>query len=423
MIEHLRTLSVSHRKDLERELERLGVETVQARTVAAKGIAHALKVSAINPREANILRQELLSLGAEAVLPRGKNHRRPVDAILLATMQQYYRLVDRLAAQPGALPQLGRELGQLLRSWEGQKRLSLRARHQVFPIGTKTYVVGILNVTDDSFSGDGVLGQPERGIEIARRFAEAGADVIDVGGESVRADVPIVDPAEEIARVVPVIEAITAEIGIPVSIDTYKPQVAEAAVAAGACIINDISGFKYGVGTAEVAARTGAALVINHTYERPKIRPAHPPVYADLIGAVFAFLREQMALAVAVGVPEERLILDPGIAFGKSHDEDLEVVRRLREFEALGRPLLIAPSRKHFIGSVLDTPVEDRLSGTAAVVALAIANGADFVRVHDVPEMAQVAAMADAICRAEQGDFAATPESWPAPGRSASRAG
>jgi dihydropteroate synthase len=159
--------------------------------------------------------------------------------------------------------------------------------------------------------------------------------------------------------------------------------------------------------------------VLNHTYERPKIRPSSPPLYPDLIDAVYTFLAERIEMARAAGVPEDRLIVDPGIAFGKSHDEDLTLLRRLKELEGLRRPILVAPSRKHFIGSVVGAPVEDRLFGTAAVIALAIANGADIVRVHDVAAMAQVARMADAIARRGSGDFAATVETWPAPAQAA----
>jgi dihydropteroate synthase len=423
LMNRLRVLTVAHRRDLERELDRLGVESIQARTIAAKGLARAVLVSSIDPREANILRREMLSLGAEAVLPRTSGVKKPIDTVLLATMQQYHRLVDRLVAQPGALPQLGGEIAQLLKDWEGPKRLALQAGDHFLSIGTHTYVMGIINITSDSFSGDGLLGSTGAAVERAKLFAAEGAHIIDVGGESARADVPVVDVRDEIRRVVPVVKAIVAETGLPVSIDTYKPQVAEAAVKAGASIINDIGGLKLGTGTAEVAAKTGAALVINHTYERPKVRPASPPLYPDLIDVVYSFLRERLAVVRGLGLPDDRVILDPGIAFGKSHDEDLTIVRRLREFEGLRRPLLVAPSRKNFIGSVLGAPVEDRLAGTAAVIALAIANGADIVRVHDVAAMAQVAKMADAITRRGAGDFAPSVDTWPAPAAVEGKAG
>lgn len=284
---------------------------------------------------------------------------------------------------------------------------------RVLEFGRRTYIMGILNVTDDSFSGDGLLGDAAAIVARARRFVAEGADILDVGGESARADVRSLGEEEEIARVAPVIERLVAEVDAVVSIDSYKPAVVEAAVRAGARLVNDIGGFKLGTGTAEVAARFGVPLVINFTYERPKVRPASPPVYDNLIGEHLAFFRERIAMAVATGVPAEQLVVDPGVAFGKSHDEDLEVLRRLRDFTVLGRPILVAASRKHLIGSVLGLPPEERLEGTAAITAISIANGADIVRVHDVLAMARVARMTDALVRAQPGDFAPTPASWP----------
>jgi dihydropteroate synthase len=273
--------------------------------------------------------------------------------------------------------------------------------------------MGILNVTADSFSGDGLLGDVSALLRRAAEFVADGADILDVGGESARADVRSLTPAEEVDRVAPVIERLVREVDAVISIDSYKPEVAEAAVQAGAGLINDIGGFKLGTGTAAVAARHGVPLVINYTYERPKVRPAAPPVYRDLIAEHAAFFSDRIAAAVAAGVDPTQLVLDPGVAFGKSHDEDLAVLRELRRFSSFNLPLLVAASRKHFIGSVLSLPPDDRLEGSAAVTAISIANGADIVRVHDVRAMARVARMTDALVRSAPGDFAATPASWP----------
>ncbi len=263
-------------------------------------------------------------------------------------------------------------------------RPPLRARDHVLPLGARTYVMAILNLTDNSFSGDGTGADIDAAVRRAVQAAADGADIIDVGAESARADVPVRDADEEAQFVGEAVRRIAAEAGILISVDTYKQVVAEAALQAGACIVNDIGGFMYDTGTAQAAAKYGAALVINYTYERPKIRPAEPPRYDDLIGAHMAFFRDRIATAEAAGVAADSLILDPGIAFGKSHDEDLEVLRRLGEFRALGRPLLVAASRKHFIGSVTGLPPDQRDEATAAVTALNIAYGADIVRVHDV---------------------------------------
>lgn len=293
------------------------------------------------------------------------------------------------------------------------ERAPLTARGRVLPIGARTYVMAILNLTDDSFSGDGTGGDLDAAVRRAVDAEREGADIIDVGAESARADVAVRDADEEADFVARAIARVERETDAVISIDTYKPAVARAAVDAGAHIINDIGGFKYGAGTAEVAAASGAALVVNYTFERPKIRPAEPPRYDDLIGEHVAFLRERVAMARGAGVPPGRLIADPGIAFGKSHDEDLEVLRRLREFTALGLPLLVAASRKHFIGSVTGLPADARDEATAAVTALNIAYGADIVRVHDVRTTVRAARIADAIVRGRAGDFAPGRDSWP----------
>ena len=283
----------------------------------------------------------------------------------------------------------------------------------MLPLGARTYVMAILNLTDNSFSGDGTGADIDAAARRAAQAAADGADIIDVGAESARADVPVRAAGEEAQFVGEVVRRIAAETGILISADTYKQPVAEAALQAGACIVNDIGGFMYDTGTAQAAAKYGAALVINYTYERPKIRPAVPPHYDDLIGAHATFFRDRIAKAEAAGVATESLLLDPGIAFGKSHDEDLEVLRRLGAFRALGHPLLVAASRKHFIGSVTGLPPHARDEATAAVTALNIAYGADIVRVHDVRTTVRAARIADAIVRASPGAYAATPESWP----------
>lgn len=289
----------------------------------------------------------------------------------------------------------------------------LRARGHILPLGRRTYVMAIVNLTDDSFSGDGVGADVERAVRRAVAAVADGADIIDIGAESARADVPVRDEAQEAELLARAIDRIRGETAAVISADTYKPSVAEAAVQAGAAIINDIGGFKLGTGTAAAAARSGAALVLNYTYERPKVRPASPPRYANLIAEHLRFLADAARTAEAAGVPRDSLVIDPGIAFGKSHDEDLEVLRRLGEFRALGLPVLVAASRKHFIGSVTGLPPGERDEATAAVTALAIAQGADIVRVHDVRANVRSARIADAIVRGQPGDYAPTPESWP----------
>ena len=265
-----------------------------------------------------------------------------------------------------------------------------------FAWGSKTYVMGVINVTPDSFSGDGLGSDVDSAINLAKSFQEWGADMVDVGGESTRpssiyAGAGPASADEELARVLPVIEALEAEIDIPVSIDTYKAAVAERAVAAGADMINDVWGFVRDPDIARVAAEAGVPVVLMHNQDHTE--------YDDLVPDVTSRLRWLVDRAVDAGVALESIILDPGMGFGKTAEHNLEILRRLVELRVLGRPLLVGMSRKSTIGYVLDLPVEDRVEGTAATVALSIANGADIVRVHDVKEMARVAKMSDAIVR------------------------
>ena len=260
-----------------------------------------------------------------------------------------------------------------------------------FAWGKRTYVMGIINVTPDSFSGDGLGHDAEAALEQALRFQDEGADIIDVGGESTRPGSTPVTVEEEKRRVIPVIRLLASRLDVPVSVDTYKREVAREALAAGAAIINDVWGLKRDPALADLAAREGAPIVLMHNQQGLD--------YSDLVPEVLASLRSSLRQALEAGVPSENVVLDPGLGFGKRPEHNLELLRRLAELKALGLPLLVGTSRKSTIGLVLDLPVEERLEGTAATVALAIANGADIVRVHDVKAMTRVARMSDAIVR------------------------
>ena len=272
-------------------------------------------------------------------------------------------------------------------------------RTRTLETGVRTLVMGILNVTPDSFSDGGRFADPAAAVAQGRALLAAGADLLDVGGESSRPGAQPVSVEEELRRVIPVVEILVRETGAVVSVDTTKARVAEEAVAAGAEIVNDVSAFRFDPRLAEVAARTGAGLVLMHMRGTPADMQREP-VYADVVAEIAAFLRERGEAARRAGVRESALVYDPGIGFGKTLEHSLAILRRLPEFAALGRPLLVGPSRKAFIGTLLDgLPPGQRLEGTAAAVALAIAGGAALVRVHDVKEMGRVARVADAIAR------------------------
>ncbi|HEY49500.1 MAG TPA: dihydropteroate synthase [Dehalococcoidia bacterium] len=265
-----------------------------------------------------------------------------------------------------------------------------RCGNAEFVWGQRTYVMGIVNVAPDSFSGDGLIGV-EEAVAQGHRLVDEGADIIDVGGESTRPDFTPVSVEEELGRVLPVVERLAAELPVPVSIDTYKSAVAREAVEAGARMVNDVWGLKKDPELAKVAADNGIPLVITQNQRGVEFNDFFPELIADL--------KRSMKLALDAGVDWHNIIIDPGVGFGKTVEQNLEIVRRLAELKSLGRPVLLGTSRKSFIGHVLDVPVDERLEGTAASVAIGIANGADMVRVHDMGQMALVIRMSDAIIR------------------------
>ncbi|WP_415783127.1 dihydropteroate synthase [Brevibacillus invocatus] len=271
------------------------------------------------------------------------------------------------------------------------RRKKLVCGQHVLPLGERTLIMGILNVTPDSFSDGGRYVDLDQAIRQARLMVEAGADVIDIGGESTRPGSEPVDAAEELDRVLPIIRALSAEVQVPLSIDTYKAEVADRAVQAGAHIINDIWGAKRDPQMAAVAARHQVPIILMHNREDRNYRH----FYADFVKD----LRESVQIALNAGVRHDQIILDPGIGFAKSLDQNLETMRRLDDLVGLGYPVLLATSRKSMIGHVLDLPVEDRMEGTAATVALGVAKGCHMVRVHDVKEMKRVTTMMDAMLK------------------------
>jgi dihydropteroate synthase len=262
-----------------------------------------------------------------------------------------------------------------------------------FHWGERTYVMGIINVTPDSFSGDGLGHDVEAAVAQGKRFAAEGADILDVGGESTRPNAEPVSADEELRRVIPVVERLAGEVTVPVSVDTYRYEVAQRAIAAGARMINDIWGLERDARLADLAAEQGVPIVL---MSNQRGRPC-----PDIVPEVIASLKKSIALALDRGVPWQNIIVDPGVGFGKTLEQNLEIVRRLDEFKCLNRPILIGTSRKSMIGLVLDLPPEERLEGTAATVAISIARGADIVRVHDVAQMVRVCRMSDAVVRSK----------------------
>jgi dihydropteroate synthase len=355
-----------------------------------------------------VLKQEMLARGGDCAVHQDclTLERDTTSVVLTGTREQYDSLIGKLHQQGFDLPEASRQIADLLRNVDAQPRPLQLGRYSL-PRGERTLIMGILNVTPDSFSGDSLGDDVEAAVAQARRMHAEGADILDIGGESTRPGSDPVPVEEELRRVLPVIGRLNSPDGVPLplSIDTRRAEVARAATSAGAVIINDITGLRDDPELAAVAAQTGAGLVLMHIQGTPRTMQQDPH-YDDLMGEVIAYLREGVDKAVAAGVNRERIWVDPGIGFGKTLEHNLELLRRLGELRSLGCGVLLGTSRKSFIGRVLASasggelpPPDERVIGTGATTAIAIANGAEIVRVHDVAHSVQVARIADAIVR------------------------
>jgi len=329
-----------------------------------------------------------------------------VDLLIAAPPPLLRDMATRLDAAGGEeVHAIAEALRATLDRYLGRQLGATRCGNLTMEWGSRTYIMGIINVTQDSFSGDGLGANLEAAVEQGRRFVEEGADILDVGGESTRPGSQPVSVQEELARVVPVVLRLAQELSVPISVDSYKLLVVQEALEAGANMVNDVWGLRRTEGLGSLAAAYDVPVVLMHNRQGETTRSTigghfQGVQYRDLMGEIVQGLRESIDLALQANVKWENILVDPGLGFGKTPQQNLVVMRRLRELRSLGRPILMGTSRKSVIGMVLGLPPEERLEGTAATVAASIANDADIVRVHDVKEMARVARMADAIIRA-----------------------
>jgi dihydropteroate synthase len=380
-------------------MARVGCREEGLRIMTPKGLWRLVRVEDVPTKAANILKQEMLAHGGDAAV-----HAETVACgvarthmVLLGSEAQLLAVCRHLQRQPFGLAATGEAILACLRAYVAPGA-TLHCGPYDLPLGRKTYVMGIVNVTPDSFSGDGLAGNVAQTLRQAEAMLSAGADLLDVGGESTRPGAVEVPLEEELRRVVPVVRALAA-LRVPISVDTYNSVVAREALAAGATLVNDISGLRFDPAMAQVAAEARAPVVVMHIQGTPRTMQQQPH-YEDVMTEVYAYLQASTDMAVAAGIPRDQVILDPGFGFGKTVAQNLALLSRLREFRSSGQPVLLATSRKSTIGRVLGhLPPEERLEGTAATVALGIAQGADIVRVHDVAAMVRVARMSDAIVR------------------------
>ena len=395
----MRILAVEHPQDLARELAGVGADEASWGIFAAKHAALAIRLDDLSTATANILKQTALGCGGDCAVHHGvaSGRVRRSGAVLFVSGRRLPELCRRLRGQPDCVARLVPELAELGRRAE-VRRLVVTVEGRRLDLAARTHVMGIVNVTPDSFYDGGRFFDPGLAVEQALRLADEGADFVDIGAESTRPGADPVPPAEQSRRVVPVLRALRGKLRVPVSVDTTSAAVARRALAEGAAMVNDVSGFTVDPKLARVVARAGVPCVVMHLPAPPRTMQRRPR-YRDLMAEVTAWLAAALARGEAAGVRREQLIVDPGIGFGKTVEHNLAIVRRLAELATLGRPVLVGPSRKSFIGKVLGLDPAERLEGTLAACVLAARNGANILRVHDVKACVRAVRLFDAVER------------------------
>ena len=392
----IRCLHIMNANEAIQQMKKVGVDPTGVKLMAGKTLHFNLRIEGIDPRSANLLKQEMLSVGGDAALDRrGLDCSTPsTDAILIGTQKQFEKLTSKLEQYP-ALQSLGHSLKETLKNIS-KTHYTIRCRKRTFKLGKQTLLMGVLNVTPDSFSDGGLFFDKEKAIAHGLRMVEEGADLIDIGGESTKPGSKPLGLEEELRRVIPVIEALVKEVDVPISIDTYKSTVAKKAIEAGAQMINDISGLNFDPDLAQVAAKEDVPLVLMHIRGTPETMQKHVH-YESLFSEILQYLRESIQRAESAGLDPGQIIIDPGIGFGKTLEDNLLIIKNLQEFRILGKPILLGTSRKTFIGKILHAEVTERLEGTLSSIAIGVLNGAHIIRCHDVLQAKRVIAVADAI--------------------------
>lgn len=393
----MRILALEHAPDTNAELERIGVDPAAWGIFALKSRTLAVRLDGLSVAAANILKQTALAVGADcAINARAITGRvRRSDALLLVTPRQLAAVCDRLRHQPAFIARLASELTGLLARYQ-QSATAIRVGSRRLDLNRRTLVMGILNVTPDSFSDGGRFHDPAAAADHAWKLEQEGADIIDIGAESTRPGAQAVTAREQRRRLGPVLKLLAGRLRTPLSVDTMDAEVAEFALDHGAGIVNDVSAFGSDRRMAGLVARRDVPCVLMHMKGRPRTMQRRP-IYRDLMAEITAALNRALERARAAGVRPEQVIIDPGLGFGKTVEHNFEILRRLAELKSLGRPILVGPSRKSFIGRTLELGTEERLEGTLAACVLAARNGASIVRVHDVRAARRALAVADRI--------------------------
>lgn len=382
-------------------LKKINVDPYGINAMMPKMEYFNILLEGIKCKVANIIKQEMLSIGGDAAVSRSSVSCsvEETDVLIMGTTKQLHRFTDKISIQPLGLDIISRKIKHLL-SNISKDRFILKTCKRELDIGDRTYIMGILNVTPDSLSDGGRFKTPDDAIACGLSMVEEGADIIDIGGESSRPGAEPVSTEEELSRVLPVIKGLYGRINVPISIDTTKAEVAGRSIECGAEIINDISAMSFDCNMPDTVAETGAAVVLMHMRGTPQDMQKGDLAYRSLRGDIIDFLNDKIEKAQNVGIPFENIMIDPGIGFGKSSEDNLKLLKHLSEFRVLGRPIVTGVSRKAFIGKISGGGTLERFEGTSAAVTAAILNGSNIVRIHDVKSMKKVVAIADAIIRA-----------------------
>jgi dihydropteroate synthase len=378
--------------------KKIGVDPYGIDAMLSKTININVLLEAKPCKIANIIKQEMLAVGGDAAVARGSvgNSVPLTDILIMGTIKQVAALARKIEKQPFGLNMISQDLRTLLENIS-QKQYILKTSRREIRLGQKTQIMGILNVTPDSFSDGGFYYNQQKAVDYGLQMIAEGADIIDIGGESTRPGAASVSTKEELKRVLPVISEITRQTKIPISIDTTKAEVAREAIAAGAEIVNDVSALHGDKKMVQTVQEGRAALILMHMRGKPPGMQKGNLVYGNLMGEIIAFLRKSIARARVAGIEKEYLAIDPGIGFGKTPEDNCRIINRLSELKTLGLPITIGTSRKSFIGKITGGEPQERIEGTAATIVAAILNGCHIIRVHDTARMKKAAAVADAI--------------------------
>ncbi len=364
--------------------------------MAPKAVFRCIKLKNISCITANIIKQEMLSKGGEAVVKREALFAQgDTDILLMGTIKHYLLLIKKLKLQPFGLKKLAEEIQTILDNLEPKTTIIPLAQGKKLEIGRKTLLMGILNVTPDSFADGARYYSTDLALKHAEEMIAAGADIIDIGGASSRPDAVIADEKEELERILPVINALAKGNDVIISVDTFRGNVAKACLEAGVHLINDIGRLKLDAKLLPVIIEHQAPIILMHN--RLQMQRGEP--YEDLIADIITELQASADELLAAGLSKDKVIIDPGVGFGKTVEENREIIKRLWEFKSMGYPILLGHSRKSFIGKTLDLEVEERLEGSLAVATMGIMNGADILRVHDVEATKRIVLMTDAVVR------------------------